>query len=106
MLFKINLNNFFVQKIKIIIADSHFLSRKGLAMLLNDNVDFSQSWITVGAADASLQSRKAASQRDLGDSSRKNSTESKKSVSSRSLVTEEMLTTLKRQDNASTYYSG
>ena len=63
---------------------------------LNDNVDFSQSWITVGAADASLQSRKAASQRDLGDSGRKNSTESKKSVSSRSLVTEEMLTTLKR----------
>jgi DNA-binding NarL/FixJ family response regulator len=29
-----------VQKIKIIIADSHFLSRKGLAILLEENVDF------------------------------------------------------------------
>jgi DNA-binding NarL/FixJ family response regulator len=29
-----------VQKIKIIIADSHFLSRKGLVILLQENVDF------------------------------------------------------------------
>lgn len=29
-----------MSKIKIIIADSHFLSRKGLAVLLNENVDF------------------------------------------------------------------
>jgi len=29
-----------VQKIKITIADSHFLSRKGLAVVLNDNTDF------------------------------------------------------------------
>ncbi|MES2590643.1 MAG: response regulator transcription factor [Bacteroidota bacterium] len=29
-----------MEKIKIIIADSHFLSRKGLAVLLNENSDF------------------------------------------------------------------
>ncbi len=29
-----------MEKIKITIADSHFLSRKGLAVLLNENVDF------------------------------------------------------------------
>ena len=29
-----------MEKIKITIADSHFLSRKGLAMILNDTSDF------------------------------------------------------------------
>jgi hypothetical protein len=63
---------------------------------MSDNVDFSQSWITVGAADAQSQAKGSAFQRDVGDSNRKNSAETKKSASSRSLVTEEMLTTLKR----------
>ncbi len=30
-----------MEKIKIIIADSHYLSRQGLAMILNENTDFS-----------------------------------------------------------------
>jgi hypothetical protein len=63
---------------------------------MSDNVDFSQSWITVGAADAQSQAKGSAFQRDIGDSNRKNSADTKKSASSRSLVTEEMLTTLKR----------
>jgi DNA-binding NarL/FixJ family response regulator len=46
-----------VEKIKIIIADSNFLCRKGLAVLLNENNDFQLLAQAVSAADLMNQSR-------------------------------------------------
>jgi len=56
-LFKIILNNELVQKIKITIADSHFLSRKGLVMLLNENTDFVLLAEAMSTADLINQSK-------------------------------------------------
>ena len=46
-----------MQKIKITIADSHFLSRKGLAVLLNENVDFSLLAEALSTSDLVNQSK-------------------------------------------------
>jgi DNA-binding NarL/FixJ family response regulator len=46
-----------VEKIKITIADSHFLSRKGLAVLLNENSDFTLLAEAISASDLVNQSR-------------------------------------------------
>ncbi len=40
-----------MEKIKITIADSHFLSRKGLAVLLNENTDFTLLAEAISTAD-------------------------------------------------------
>lgn len=45
------------EKIKITIADSHFLSRKGLAVLLNENSDFTLLAEAISASDLVNQSR-------------------------------------------------
>lgn len=46
-----------MEKIKITIADSHFLSRKGLAVLLNENSDFTLLAEAISASDLVNQSR-------------------------------------------------
>lgn len=46
-----------MSQIKIIIADSHFLSRKGLAMLLEENVDFALLSEALSASDLVNQSK-------------------------------------------------
>jgi DNA-binding NarL/FixJ family response regulator len=46
-----------VEKIKIIIADSHFLSRKGLAVLLNENSDFKLLSEAISTADLINQAK-------------------------------------------------
>lgn len=46
-----------MEKIKITIADSHFLSRKGLAMLLNENSDFVLLVEAISNADLMNQSK-------------------------------------------------
>lgn len=46
-----------MEKIKIIIADSHFLSRKGLAILLNENVDFTLLAEALSTSDLINQSK-------------------------------------------------
>ena len=51
------LNSKPVEKIKIIIADSHFLSRKGLAVLLNENTDFILLSEAISTADLINQSK-------------------------------------------------
>ena len=46
-----------MSKIKIIIADSHFLSRKGLAILLEENTDFVLLSEALSASDLVNQSK-------------------------------------------------
>lgn len=46
-----------MEKIKIIIADSHFLSRKGLAVLLNENSDFTLLSEALSTADLVNQAK-------------------------------------------------
>ncbi len=46
-----------MEKIKITIADSHFLSRKGLSVLLNENSDFIVLAEAISASDLVNQSR-------------------------------------------------
>jgi DNA-binding NarL/FixJ family response regulator len=46
-----------VEKIKITIADSHFLSRKGLAVVLNENTDFMLLSEAISASDLVNQSK-------------------------------------------------
>ncbi len=46
-----------MKKIKIAIADSHFLSRKGLAMLLTENVDFILEAESLSTSDLVNQSK-------------------------------------------------
>jgi DNA-binding NarL/FixJ family response regulator len=57
VLFKINLNKKKVSKVKIIIADSHFLSRKGLAILLKEIPEFELISEALSASDLVDQSK-------------------------------------------------
>jgi DNA-binding NarL/FixJ family response regulator len=57
LLFKMNLNNRIVKKISITIADSHFLSRKGLAVVLNENTDFDLIAEALSTSDLVNQSK-------------------------------------------------